>query len=208
MNWNNVQWGKEYIVLGRLEPRQDKNILYRHDKPNEPTREGPLSFVLFESPFTSVLTAEVTSLWFLWCVHSHYPLPLIISTMSEIYFNKGSSCHCVIISCISHFCHDLWLMTTLPCRSGIGSCSDECGGVLFLSWSSHGDRVFVLVTHDFILTKDRSNEVSLSCDLHYFFGFGILAFGPCAEYPGHLSRSWSWQGSSGKLTILIFSRGN
>jgi hypothetical protein len=25
-----------------------------HDKPNEPTKEGPLSFVLFESPFTSV----------------------------------------------------------------------------------------------------------------------------------------------------------
>jgi hypothetical protein len=36
---------------------EEKNILYcvekslyRHDKPNEPTKEGPLSFVLFESP--------------------------------------------------------------------------------------------------------------------------------------------------------------
>jgi hypothetical protein len=44
--------GKKYFVLGRLEqPRQNKGPLYRHDKPNEPTKEGLLSFVLFESPF-------------------------------------------------------------------------------------------------------------------------------------------------------------
>jgi hypothetical protein len=30
--------------------------LYLHDKPKEPTKEGPLSFVLFASPFTSVST--------------------------------------------------------------------------------------------------------------------------------------------------------
>jgi hypothetical protein len=30
--------------------------LYRHDKPNEPTKKRPLSFVLFESLFTSVST--------------------------------------------------------------------------------------------------------------------------------------------------------
>jgi hypothetical protein len=30
--------------------------LYWHDKPNEPIRDGPLSFVLFESPFSSVST--------------------------------------------------------------------------------------------------------------------------------------------------------
>ncbi|MFO0001806.1 MAG: hypothetical protein ACK559_11820, partial [bacterium] len=48
---------EKYFVLGRLEqPRQNKNLLYRHDKPSEPTREGPLSCVLFESPFTSVST--------------------------------------------------------------------------------------------------------------------------------------------------------
>ncbi len=34
--------------------RQDKSLLYRHDEPNELTKEGPLAFVLFESPFTSV----------------------------------------------------------------------------------------------------------------------------------------------------------
>ncbi len=50
-NWNNIWWGKKYFLLGWLEqPRQDKNLLYRHDKPYEPTKEGPLSFVLFESP--------------------------------------------------------------------------------------------------------------------------------------------------------------
>ena len=45
---------KKYFVLGRLEqPKQNKNLLYRHDKPNE-----PLPFVLFESPFTSVSTVS------------------------------------------------------------------------------------------------------------------------------------------------------
>ncbi len=32
--------------------------MYRNDKPNEPTKEGALSFVLFESPFTSVSTVS------------------------------------------------------------------------------------------------------------------------------------------------------
>ncbi len=50
---------KTYFVLGRLEqPRQDKNLLYPHDKPNEPTMEGSLSFLLFEFPFTSVSTVS------------------------------------------------------------------------------------------------------------------------------------------------------
>jgi hypothetical protein len=40
----------KYFVLCRLEqPRKNKNLLYRHDKPNEPTKKGPLSFVLSES---------------------------------------------------------------------------------------------------------------------------------------------------------------
>jgi hypothetical protein len=46
-------YGEEKNILywGRLEkPRQNKNLLYRHDKPSEPIKEGPLSFVLFESP--------------------------------------------------------------------------------------------------------------------------------------------------------------
>ncbi len=34
--------------------RQDKNLLYRHDEPNKPTEEGPLSYVLQEFPFASV----------------------------------------------------------------------------------------------------------------------------------------------------------
>jgi hypothetical protein len=48
---------KKYFVLAQLEqPRQDKIFLYRHDNLNEPTKEGPYSFVLFESPFTSIST--------------------------------------------------------------------------------------------------------------------------------------------------------
>jgi hypothetical protein len=50
---------KKYSLLGRLEqPRQNKNLLYQHDKPNEPTKKRSLSFVLFESPFTSVSTVS------------------------------------------------------------------------------------------------------------------------------------------------------
>jgi hypothetical protein len=50
---------KKYFVLDRLEqPRQDKNLFYRHEKPNEPTKEGPLSFVLLEFPFASVSTVS------------------------------------------------------------------------------------------------------------------------------------------------------
>jgi hypothetical protein len=33
----------------RAAKTEQKNFLYRHDKPKEPTKEGPLSFVLFES---------------------------------------------------------------------------------------------------------------------------------------------------------------
>ncbi len=50
---------KKYFILGRLQqPRQNKSILYRHDKPNKPAKEGPLSFVLFESPFIPVSTVS------------------------------------------------------------------------------------------------------------------------------------------------------
>jgi hypothetical protein len=52
---------KKYFVLGRLgQPRQDKYLLYWYEEPNEPTKEkeGPLSFVLFEFPFSSVLTVS------------------------------------------------------------------------------------------------------------------------------------------------------
>jgi hypothetical protein len=47
--------GKKYFVLGRLEQSmQDKNLFYCHDEPSKPTKEGPLSYVLLESPFVSV----------------------------------------------------------------------------------------------------------------------------------------------------------
>jgi hypothetical protein len=50
---------EKFFVLGRQEqPRQNKNLLYRHYKPNEPTKKRPLSFVLFESLFTSVSTVS------------------------------------------------------------------------------------------------------------------------------------------------------
>ncbi len=55
-----VYGGEKYFVMSRIEqPKQNKNLLYRHDKPNEPTKEGlPFSFVLFEFPFTSASTVN------------------------------------------------------------------------------------------------------------------------------------------------------
>ncbi len=35
-----------------------KSLVSAHDETNEPTKEGPLSFVHFESPFTSVSTVS------------------------------------------------------------------------------------------------------------------------------------------------------
>jgi hypothetical protein len=52
-----IVYGEEnFFFTGptREATRQNKKLLYRHDKPNEPIKEGPLSFVLFESLFTSV----------------------------------------------------------------------------------------------------------------------------------------------------------
>jgi hypothetical protein len=38
--------------------KEGKNLFYQHDKPNAQTKEGPLSFVLFEYPFTFVSTVS------------------------------------------------------------------------------------------------------------------------------------------------------
>jgi hypothetical protein len=38
--------------------KTDKNLLYRHNKSNETTKEGLFSLALFESPFTSVATVS------------------------------------------------------------------------------------------------------------------------------------------------------
>jgi hypothetical protein len=44
---------KEYIN-GIFVAVQDTKLWYRHDEPNEPIKEGLLSFVLHKSPFASV----------------------------------------------------------------------------------------------------------------------------------------------------------
>jgi len=69
---------KNYLVLGRLEqPRQYNNLLYRHEEFNEPTLEGPLSCVLFDSIFASVSTVS----------RSH---PSLVYREVTIFFNKGT----------------------------------------------------------------------------------------------------------------------
>jgi hypothetical protein len=37
---------------------QDKNFLYNHDEPKEPTKEAPISYVLRESPLAAVSTVS------------------------------------------------------------------------------------------------------------------------------------------------------
>jgi hypothetical protein len=51
---------KKILCTGPLvdQLRQNKNLLYQHNKPDKPAKEGPLSFVLFEPPFTSVPTVS------------------------------------------------------------------------------------------------------------------------------------------------------
>jgi hypothetical protein len=45
----NILYWADQSSQGRI-----KALLDRHDKPNEPTKEGLFSFVLFEFPFSSV----------------------------------------------------------------------------------------------------------------------------------------------------------
>jgi hypothetical protein len=53
-------YGEEKIICSRptRAAKAGQNLMYKHDKPNEPTKESPLSFVLFRSPFTSVSTVS------------------------------------------------------------------------------------------------------------------------------------------------------
>jgi hypothetical protein len=52
-------YSEEKILCTKVEqPRLNKDLLYRQDKLNEPTKEGSFSFVLFESPFTSVSISQ------------------------------------------------------------------------------------------------------------------------------------------------------
>jgi hypothetical protein len=53
---------KTYFVLGWPEqPRQDKRLLYRHKELKEPTKEGPLSFVLLR-PHSAQFQQSIYSL--------------------------------------------------------------------------------------------------------------------------------------------------
>ncbi len=49
--WTVIVYGEKKKIC--TEPtgaaKAEKNLLYRHDKPNEPAKEGLLSFLLFES---------------------------------------------------------------------------------------------------------------------------------------------------------------
>ncbi len=54
-------YGEEKNILYLADYRR-KNLWYWHVKPIEPTKEGPLSYVLFESPFNSQLGPPLSSL--------------------------------------------------------------------------------------------------------------------------------------------------
>jgi hypothetical protein len=52
-----IVYGEEEIFCTEptraAKKKAEQNLLYRHDKSSEPTKNGPLSFALFESPFPS-----------------------------------------------------------------------------------------------------------------------------------------------------------
>jgi hypothetical protein len=53
--------GEEKNVLSWADyrnPRQNRNLIYRHNEPNKPSKEEPLSLVLHKSPFSSVSTEK------------------------------------------------------------------------------------------------------------------------------------------------------
>ncbi len=59
MKWNSVRCEEKnilYLSMTVEQLMQDKNLLYQNIEPNEPSKKGPLSNVLNESPFGSVWT--------------------------------------------------------------------------------------------------------------------------------------------------------
>jgi hypothetical protein len=77
LKWFTVR--KKLICTGLEQRRQNKNLLYWQNKPNKPTKEGPLLFVLFESPFTSVSTVS----------RDH---PSLVSLMRTLVYKGCTSC--------------------------------------------------------------------------------------------------------------------
>ncbi len=58
--------------------------LHGHDEPNELTKEGPLSYVLYESQFVSVSTvSRGTPLWSLWSCYCYYYQPKMLKMSSR-----------------------------------------------------------------------------------------------------------------------------
>jgi hypothetical protein len=49
---------KRIFMVPTKVAKAEQKSLVQHDKPNEPTKEGPLSFVLVDSPFPWVSTVS------------------------------------------------------------------------------------------------------------------------------------------------------
>ncbi len=80
-----MKWRQKNFVRGRLEQsRQDKNLLYRHDEPNEPTKEGP-----FRTPWVPICLS----------INSHQGPPL--SSLSGGAHSNDSKKHCLLFT---YFC--------------------------------------------------------------------------------------------------------
>jgi hypothetical protein len=62
--YSSMRWKKTYFVLGRLEqPKQDKNRLYQHNKPNEPRNSFICSsWVPIQLGFSSQQSPPLSSL--------------------------------------------------------------------------------------------------------------------------------------------------
>jgi hypothetical protein len=80
---------KNLLYHGLDQSRQDKNLVHWHSEPSEPTKEGPLSFLLQKSPFASVSTVSRGH-------PSLVSLDLSKGAMSGEYIKRGP-CYFVVV---------------------------------------------------------------------------------------------------------------
>ncbi len=96
MKWNSIRWERKNCGPVRA-AKAEKNLLYWHYEPSEPTKEGHLLYILLESPFASVSTVSrghpslvsLVSLyhldWYFACLHTCIERHLAVGWTSHIF---------------------------------------------------------------------------------------------------------------------------
>ncbi len=137
MNWNSVRWRKKHFALGRLEqPWQDKNFLYRHDKSNEPAKEGPFH-LLSLSPhwlylsFNSPQGRPLSSLSAPMLAHLNTPTNLIRNKRAGIL-------RTVALHISAYLLYECLLTIRTGCLNGHRLCESWFLNVSGIAWQKSG----------------------------------------------------------------------